>query len=98
MVKPTKKKVLAKMAEIERRVEAGSALQIDVVMPVGQRARVGWGADGLYVLFNTDYARTLAQDFATAAAIEAGADDIGRALIGAADQADMINATLAGRQ
>ncbi len=43
MVKaPTKKKVLAKMAEIERRVEAGAALQIDVVMPPGQRAKVGW--------------------------------------------------------
>lgn len=84
MVKPTKKKVLAKLVEIERRLEAGAPLDIVVMKATGQLARVGYGAGGLFITMTARQALDMAKKFDTDEARAVGADRIGLDLMEAA--------------
>lgn len=98
MVKPFKKKVLAQLNEIERRLVTGAELDITVMRVDGQAARVGYGVGGLFITMTADKARCLAEGFDCEEARNVGADVIGRDLMDAADACDLHNAQEVGRQ
>lgn len=92
MVKATKKKMLSKLAEIERMLEAGSPLDIVVMSVGGQKARVGYGAGGLFITMTAEQALAVAKDFDTDVARACGADRIGIDLAEAAAACALHNA------
>ncbi|WP_303713613.1 hypothetical protein [Brevundimonas naejangsanensis] len=92
MVKPTKKKVLAKLVEIERRLKAGAPLDIVVMKAPGQLARVGYGAGGLFITMTARQALDMAKKFDTDEARAIGADRIGLDLAEAAAACAVDNA------
>jgi len=92
VVKATKKKVLSKLAEIERLLEDGAGLDIVVMSVGGQKARVGYGAGGLFITMTAEQALAFAKDFDTDQARACGADRIGEDLAEAAAACALHNA------